>query len=44
MLADVCRGFRQSLKDNLKGKKGKCVPLHAMEALVERGGIAPTYS
>jgi hypothetical protein len=25
-------------------KKGKAVPLHAMEALWERGGIAPTHS
>jgi hypothetical protein len=24
--------------------KGKAVPLHAMEALGERGGIAPTHS
>jgi hypothetical protein len=27
-----------------KGKKGKIVPLHAMEALWVRGGIAPTLS
>jgi hypothetical protein len=25
-------------------KKGKAVPLHAMEALEGRGGIAPTHS
>jgi hypothetical protein len=25
-------------------KKGKAVPLHAMEALGGRGGIAPTHS
>jgi len=28
----------------VKGKKGKAVPLHAMEALGGRGGIAPTQS
>jgi hypothetical protein len=27
-----------------KGKKGKAVPLHAMEALGGRGSIAPTHS
>jgi hypothetical protein len=27
-----------------KKKKGKAVPLHAMEALGGRGGIAPTHS
>jgi hypothetical protein len=27
-----------------KQKKSKAVPLHAMEALGERGGIAPTHS
>jgi hypothetical protein len=29
---------------HVKGKKGKAVPLHAMEAHGERGGIAPTHS
>jgi hypothetical protein len=28
----------------LKVKKGKAVPLHAMEALGGKGGIAPTHS
>jgi hypothetical protein len=28
----------------IKVKKGKAVPLHAMEALGGRGGIAPTHS
>jgi hypothetical protein len=32
-----------SLFYNVK-KKGKAVPLHAMEALGGRGGIAPTHS
>jgi hypothetical protein len=27
-----------------KGKKGKGVPLHAMEAHGGRGGIAPTHT
>jgi hypothetical protein len=27
-----------------KGCKGKVIPLHAMEALGVRGGIAPTHS
>jgi hypothetical protein len=30
--------------ENDKVKKGKPVPLHAMEALGERGDIAPTHS
>jgi hypothetical protein len=44
------REWRILHKDNLrdlysKGKgKGKAVPLHAMEALGGRGGIAPTHS
>jgi hypothetical protein len=29
---------------NHSGKKGKAVPLHAMEALGGRWGIAPTHS
>jgi hypothetical protein len=29
---------------NLKKKKSKAVPLHAMEAHGGRGGIAPTHS
>jgi hypothetical protein len=29
---------------NYNGKKGKAVPLHAMEALGGRGDIAPTHS
>jgi hypothetical protein len=29
---------------NIKSKKSKAVPLHAMEALGGRGGIAPTHS
>jgi hypothetical protein len=28
----------------ISGGKGKAVPLHAMEALGGRGGIAPTHS
>jgi hypothetical protein len=32
-----------SFSDKTKGK-GKAVPLHAMEALGGRGGIAPTHS
>jgi hypothetical protein len=32
------------LKCSIKYKKDKAVPLHAMEALGGRGGIAPTHS
>jgi hypothetical protein len=31
-------------KRSSSGVKGKVVPLHAMEALGGRGGIAPTHS
>jgi hypothetical protein len=34
---------RENLKSHIV-KKGKAVPLHAMEALGGRGGIAPTHS
>jgi hypothetical protein len=34
----------KSLIDIYKKGKGKAVPLHAMEALGGRGGIAPTHS
>jgi hypothetical protein len=41
---DECRlGFIKSLQVKVK-IKGKAVPLHAMEALGGRGGIAPTHS
>jgi hypothetical protein len=36
--------FQQERKKERKKKKGKAVPLHAMEALGGRGGIAPTHS
>jgi hypothetical protein len=40
--------FREPLNSdevyNVKSKKSKAVPLHAMEALGGRGGIAPTHS
>jgi hypothetical protein len=41
--------FLRFLKQNViecvtEVKKGKAVPLHAMEALGRRGGIAPTHS
>jgi hypothetical protein len=35
---------RIKVSDKSKVKKGKAVPLHAMEALGGRGGIAPTHS
>jgi hypothetical protein len=38
-----CRENLKS-KEYGKGKKGKVIPLHAMEALWVRGGIAPTHS
>jgi hypothetical protein len=46
---NVCRTRKQGKKttENIKGKqysKSKAVPLHAMEALGVRGGIAPTHS
>jgi hypothetical protein len=45
----VFHGLLQSLQINIETipsnkKKSKAVPLHAMEALVGRGGIAPTHS
>jgi hypothetical protein len=30
--------------DDVRNNKGKGVPLHAMEALEGRGGIAPTHT
>jgi hypothetical protein len=37
-------GERQIPSYEYPGKKGKAVPLHAMEALGGKGGIAPTHS
>jgi hypothetical protein len=37
---NVVTGFARYVN----GKKGKAVPLHAMEAHRGRGGIAPTHS
>jgi hypothetical protein len=31
-------------EDNVKVKKGKVIPLHAIQAHGVRGGIAPTHS
>jgi hypothetical protein len=36
--------YEFAVKPNSYGKKSKEVPLHAMEALRGRGGIAPTHS
>jgi hypothetical protein len=36
--------FSNSAKEWVKSKKSKAVPLHAMQALGGRGGIAPTHS
>jgi hypothetical protein len=38
------RNGRVGSSTDLTDKKGKAVPLHAMEALGRRGGIAPTHS
>jgi hypothetical protein len=40
----VCCNFPQSVQVNAEIKKGKVIPLHAMEALGARGGIVPTHS
>jgi hypothetical protein len=46
VLCDVtrCSGCFFLFADDLIVLKSKAVPLHAMEALGGRGGIAPTHS
>jgi hypothetical protein len=43
---DLIQGMEltETLKKTYKRSKGKAIPLHAMEALGGRGGIAPTHS
>jgi hypothetical protein len=41
--SNICK-YSLSRNLMLKSKKGKVISLHAMEALGERGGIAPTHS
>jgi len=36
--------FNETVFINVYSKKSKAVPLHAMETLGGRGGIAPTHS
>jgi len=47
MFTESCRArfdIQSLLLLTSNGKKVKAVPLHAMEALGGRGGIAPTHS
>jgi hypothetical protein len=44
MLIGRCSAYAAVVVMPVKVKKSKAVPLHAMEALGGRGGIAPTHS
>jgi hypothetical protein len=42
--ADIGTGSRDIIREFMLRAKAKAVPLHTMEALGGRGGIAPTHS